>query len=137
MKTCFVAVTLGPFGDLKSPCRVSDLVSPFSASTMLLMFGEPMSSCNGWYGSRVTESFNPGTRSSDRRVPPNILVIGEPVRMVPEDLVIAAFCFGPTCCQTSPSMEPRLLKLSLVGDDGTLAGVATAELLVELLDFMT
>jgi hypothetical protein len=34
-------------------------------------------------------------------------------------------------------MDPRLLKLSLVGDDGTLAGVATAELFVESLDFIT
>jgi hypothetical protein len=83
----------------------------------------------------VTESLRPGTRSTERRVPPNIFVIGESSR-VPEDLVIAAFCFGPTSNHPfapSPETEPEWLT---VGDEG-MFGVPLTEPSVEPADCIT
>jgi hypothetical protein len=89
-----------------------------------------MSSCKGWYGSIVTEFLRPGTRSSDRKVPPKIFVIGDSSKMVPEDRVIAALCLGPTSSQpfaASPDADPIMLAASLAGDEGTFVGVAMVD----------
>ena len=64
-------------------------------------------------------------------MPPNIFVIGES-SLVPEDLVMAAFCFGPTSSHPfapSPETEPAWLT---AGDEGTFGDPST-----ELVDCIT
>ncbi len=43
----------------------------------------------------------PGTRSSERSLPPKIFVMGDSVVMAPEERVIAAFCLRPTSSHSS------------------------------------
>jgi hypothetical protein len=87
----------------------------------------------------VTESFSPGTLNSDRKFPPKILVTGELVVMVPDDRVIACFCFGPTSSHpfSFPDAEPAMLALSLVGDAGAFVGVAVIDVVFDKLACMT
>lgn len=79
--------------------RVSRRVRFFNASEMLLMCGSPMSSCRGWYGSKVTEGFSPGFLYSERSFPPKILVMGVSTSTAPEDWVRDVFCFAVTSSQ--------------------------------------
>ena len=60
----------------------------------------------------VTEFLSPGTLSSDLSLPPKIFVMGESDISIPDDLVIDAFCFGPTSSQP-PSTD---VVDSLVGE---------------------
>lgn len=87
----------------------------------------------------MTESFNPGTRNSDRKFPPNIFVNGELVVIVPDDRVMACFCFGPTSSHpfSFPDAEPAMLALSLMGDAGTFVGVAVIDVVFDELVCMT
>src|ERR1700712_2757344 len=112
MKTCLVALVLCPLVP-KSPVKVSDLVSPLRASTMLLTSTAPISNCRGRYGSKVMEVLDPETRSSDLSCPPKIFVIGESALVSPEDLVTAALCLGPTSSHP-PSAS---CAVACVGDD--------------------
>ena len=87
----------------------------------------------------MTESFRPGTRNSERKLPPKILLSGELVVIVPEDRVTAAFCFGPTSSHpfSLVELEPARLAVSLTGEAGPFVGVAKAEVVLEELACIT